>query len=156
MTWIRGHWRYLLVGFVTFSIGAVAGGGGKPNTTVTRTTTVAGPTRYKTRPAAARTIVKTRTVTTAAPAPKPASPPPAPASMSFSGNGGKKIGTINVPRDSTFKWTNDGQLFQTFDDNEGIGVNSQGHSGSSDLPAGSYTGVQINADGNWTVSIVPK
>ena len=43
-----------------------------------------------------------------------------------------------------------------FDDGGGFGIVSQAHSGTSDLSAGSYTSVQVNAIGNWTLSIIPK
>jgi curli biogenesis system outer membrane secretion channel CsgG len=80
------------------------------------------------------------------------------ASNSFSGNGGKNLGTITVNADSTVHWTNDGGLFQVFDSDAGLGltINSQGHSGTSALSAGTYHNVVVNADGNWTLQIVPS
>jgi hypothetical protein len=76
--------------------------------------------------------------------------------LSYSGNGSKTIGRIKIPQDSTLRWTNDGDLFQIFDDSFGLFVNSQAHSGDTDAPAGSYPGVMVNALGNWTITITPK
>ena len=61
-----------------------------------------------------------------------------------------------VPTDSTVRWTNDGGIFQVFDKDFAIGINSQAASGTSDLPAGTYSDVQINAAGNWTFKVVAK
>ena len=35
-------------------------------------------------------------------------------------------------------------------------INSQGHSGTSVVEPGTYTGVSVNADGNWTIKILPN
>jgi hypothetical protein len=120
--------------------------------TVTTTVTVTQPAKQPVKTA-------TSTVTTAAPA--PAASPSVPASggagvQTFSGNGSKNLADITVAKDSVVEWTNDGGLFQVFDSNLGIGINSQGHSGTSDLAAGTYTKVSVNAAGNWTIKIVPK
>ena len=78
------------------------------------------------------------------------------ATLTYSGNGGKTIGTIKIPMDSTLSWTNDGDLFTIFDDDASLFVNSQGASGTTDAPQGTYTGVLVNAIGNWTITITPK
>jgi hypothetical protein len=75
--------------------------------------------------------------------------------QSFSGNGGKNLGTIRVEKESNIEWTDDGGYFSMYT-SSGIPVNSQAHSGTSVLEAGNYSGVQINALGNWTIKIVPK
>jgi hypothetical protein len=75
--------------------------------------------------------------------------------QSFSGNGAKRLGTVTVNADSTVNWTNDGDIFQVFDNQSGFGINSQGHSGTSAVAAGTYTNVQVNAIGNWTLKISP-
>jgi hypothetical protein len=75
---------------------------------------------------------------------------------SFSGNGGKNLGTVHVPKDSTLRWTCDGDLFTVTDDTSGLFVNSQAHSGDSAVAAGTYTGVSVNALGNWTITISPN
>jgi hypothetical protein len=76
--------------------------------------------------------------------------------QTYSGNGSKKLGTITVATDSTVAWSDDGGLFQTIDKQEAIGIDSQAHRGTSDLPAGTYEEVEINAAGNWTFRITPK
>jgi len=75
--------------------------------------------------------------------------------QSYSGNGGKSLGTITVEKESTLEWTNDGSVFQIFT-SQGVPVNSQAHSGTTVLEAGTYHQFQINGDGNWTIKIVPK
>lgn len=37
-----------------------------------------------------------------------------------------------------------------------FGINSQGNAGTSQIAAGTYKGVEVNADGNWTLSITPN
>jgi hypothetical protein len=88
----------------------------------------------------------------------PTTPQAAPqrATLTFSGNGGKSLGNITVPNDSTLVWTDDGDVFDLNDDSYGIYVNSQGRSGTTDVPAGTYNHVTVNAVGNWTIKIVPK
>jgi hypothetical protein len=95
---------------------------------------------------------ESQTVTTTAAAQGPA----AGSTTRFSGNGGKRLGTIHVTRGATFVWTNDGGIFQVFDADAAIPVNSTSASGTSDLPTGTYKDVQVNAVGNWTIKIVPK
>jgi hypothetical protein len=51
-------------------------------------------------------------------------------------------GTVSVASDSTVYRTSDGQLFQVL----GFLINSQTHSGTSALPAGTYANVEVNAD----------
>jgi hypothetical protein len=157
MNWLQSHWRVMAIGFTGFVVGAVAAaGGGKPaNTTTiahtiidrqTDTVTVPGPIRIRTK-------VKMVPAPTATPA-RSSSQNSSETGRSFSGNGSKNLGTITVNHDSTVRWTNDGDLFQVFDDNFGFGINSQGGSGESALPAGTYSNVSVNAAGNWTLRIV--
>ncbi len=80
--------------------------------------------------------------------------PAAPATLRYSGNGGKALGTIRLSRRSVLSWTSDGLQFQIFANN-GIPVNSEAHSGSTVLSAGTYTHIQVNALANWTISIRP-
>jgi hypothetical protein len=81
----------------------------------------------------------------------PTSSSPTSAEQTFTGNGAKNLGTITVRSDSTIHWTNDGALFSVID----LGINSQAHSGTSALSAGTYRNVEVNALGNWTMKIVP-
>jgi hypothetical protein len=78
------------------------------------------------------------------------------ATLTFSGNGGKNLGTVDVPMDSTLTWTNDGDIFQIFSDEGGLFVNSQANSGTTDAPTGTYSGVLVNAIGNWMITIKPR
>jgi hypothetical protein len=73
----------------------------------------------------------------------------------FRGNGGKTLPSFTLRRESVLRWTNDGGIFQIFTSDD-VPVNSQGRSGTSILDAGTYRGVQVNALGNWTVSIRPR
>jgi hypothetical protein len=70
----------------------------------------------------------------------------------YSGNGGENLGTITISSSATLKWTNDGGLFSIIT-SEGVSVNSQASSGSSVLEAGTYHEFQVNAVGNWTITI---
>jgi len=76
--------------------------------------------------------------------------------LRFSGNGGKNLGTIKLPKDSRLTWTNDGDLFTVMDEELGFSVNSQGKRGSSEVEAGTYRKVGVNAIGNWTMTIKPR
>jgi hypothetical protein len=73
----------------------------------------------------------------------------------FSGNGGKNLGTIHIAKESVLTWTCDGDIFQIFSD-EGVPANSQAHKGTTVLDAGTYHHFQVNAIGNWTISIKAK
>lgn len=76
--------------------------------------------------------------------------------LTFSGNGSKSLGTITVPYDAVLKWTNEGDLFQVNDDDFEIFVSSEAKSGDSAVDKGTYKGVDVNGDGNWTIRIEPK
>ncbi len=76
--------------------------------------------------------------------------------QSFSGNGSKNIGTIEISEESVLEWTNDGELFQMWDADFGLHVNSQGDSGDTVVAPGTYTKVEVNALGNWTIEIRPR
>jgi hypothetical protein len=67
---------------------------------------------------------------------------------------GEKLPPIKVAEDSTLKWTNNGDLFQIFEDSGTINVNSQASSGDTFVPAGTYT-LDVNAVGAWTITITP-
>lgn len=160
--WWQHSWGAAVIGIVGLLVGVGAGigaSGSSSTKTITaegRTTTVQAappPTRTVTH-----VVVHTHTVTqTQAAAPTESSPNGGSGAevQTFSGNGGKSLGTITVAKESTLEWTNDGAIFQIYT-NAGVPVNSQAHSGSSVLEAGSYSSFQINAVGNWTIKIVPK
>lgn len=74
----------------------------------------------------------------------------------FSGSGLKNLGTIRISRGSTLKWTNDGDLFQIFTGEGEVLANSQANSGDTYVGPGTYTDVEVNAIGNWTITISPE
>lgn len=75
---------------------------------------------------------------------------------SFSGSGLKNLGTIRITRGSTLKWTNDGDIFQIFTGDADVWANSQANSGDTYVGPGTYTDVEVNAIGNWTITISPE
>jgi hypothetical protein len=114
-------------------------------TTVSHTTTVTKVKHGPPPPPVTSTV--THTVT---------APPEPAAGLSWSGNGGENIGTVHVPQDSVIQWTDDGGLFAILDDENAVEVNSEGHSGTSAISAGTYHHFQVNADGNWTIKILAQ
>jgi len=152
MVWLRAHWQALLVGIFVFlvgiGIGAAGGGSSKTKTVTPKALTV---TNVSTKISTVTRTIKHRPKPPPPPVAKPPPPPPA-AALQFSGNGGKDLAPIHVAHDSTLFWTNDGDLFSLNDPDYNVSVNSQGHSGSTFVPAGTYR-LSINAIGNWTISI---
>lgn len=77
----------------------------------------------------------------------------------FSGSGGLTLAPFTLSKDSDLTWSSTGQLFQIFDDGDpesgGVPVNSQAASGKSFISAGRHK-FQVNADGNWTITIKPR
>jgi hypothetical protein len=142
----------------TIGVAALAGCGSTKTITQTNTVIQTHTVTVVRRAAAAAPRTITKTVAAAAPAPAPsssASPGSGGGGQSWSGNGTRKIGTITVQQDSEIKWTNDGGLFQIFDNENAVEVNSQASSGQSAISAGTYHAFEVNAAGNWTVQIVP-
>jgi hypothetical protein len=145
---------------VVVSIALVVAGCGSTRTVTDTSTTTQTTTETDTvtvtkhgPPPPAKTVTTTLT-TTATPASSSGSS--SAGGLSWSGNGGEHIGTINVPQDSEIQWTNDGSIFQVFDNENGPEVNSQASSGQSAISAGTYHGFEVNAVGNWTIKIVPQ
>lgn len=151
--WLRRHWKWMVAGVVGLIIGAAAGAGGE--STSTSTTTVASVTTHtETQTQTQEPTTVTETVTEAGTATAPPTQE-AGGGEKFSGNGGKNLGTITVSKPSTLKWTNDGDLFQLFDADFKLSVNSQAHSGDTAVDPGTYNRVEVNAIGNWTIQITP-
>ena len=156
MVWFKSHWKAIGVSTLLFFLGAAIGTSGSSSssstTTIIRDHTVT--TQGATPIASTVTETQTETVTTklrVKPKPKPATK-----KISFSGNGGETLPAFTVGHDSTLRWTNDGALFQILDisdDFPGINVNSQAHSGTTAVSAGPYSKIQVNAIGNWTITI---
>jgi hypothetical protein len=72
----------------------------------------------------------------------------------FRGNGGKALPSFRLSSGKTMYWTNTGALFQTFPAGATLNgmVNSQGHRGTTHLPAGPYQ-LYVNAAGSWSITI---
>jgi hypothetical protein len=133
----------------TMALGACGGGGGgkqaAKNTTSTAET-VSTPAKGK----AARTSRSKRPSLASTPA----------TTLKFSGTGPIDIGKpapLRIPTNSTIKWTNDGPVFQIIPASIKVRspVNSRAHSGEAKIGKGAYHGFLVNADGHWTVTIVP-
>lgn len=137
-------------------IGLAAGADESGTTTVTETVTEAA------APAEPRTVTETVTRTRTVRAPAPAAGGGGGGgggggqALSYEGNGSRNLGTVTVARDSTLRWTNDGPLFQIFDDNFGLTLSSQAGSGETFVAAGSYPSVTVNAVGSWSIRITPN
>jgi hypothetical protein len=139
---------------------SIAAGGGSAGTT--KTVTVGS--KQASAPAEMKTVTNTVTVdhtkTVKAAAPKPA-PTPQPVASSgpsgaqtFTGNGGRKLKPFKIAAPANLRWTNDGDIFQVFDIDNGVTINSQAHKGESYLESGTYT-LDVNAIGTWTIRIEP-
>jgi hypothetical protein len=70
----------------------------------------------------------------------------------FRGNGAKALPPFRLARGKTMRWTNTGQIFQTFSSGLNGNVNSQARRGTTYLPPGRYA-LYVNAIGNWTIEI---
>jgi hypothetical protein len=150
-------------GFFVLILVSIAAGGG--STSSTKTVTV-GSERASASPET-KTVTVTNTVTVnhtktiKAAAPKPV-PTPQPAASSgssaatrtFAGNGGRKLKPFKVDEPANMTWTNDGAIFQVFDIDNGVTINSQAHKGENYIEAGTYT-LDVNAIGNWMIRIEP-
>jgi hypothetical protein len=151
MGWIRRHWKAVLACAVLFVLGAgMAGAGGSGTKTVIKQ--VASPTETVTVTSPPETVVSTVTkVKRVVVKPKP-KPRPQPSGHSYSGSGGTTIQVI-VSRSGSVRWTNDGDIFQTWPKDmtsNDFFINSQAHAGTIFVAAGRYT-LTVNAIGNWTI-----
>jgi len=151
-SWWRRNWKWFAGGVIGFIVGAVAGAGGEGGTS---TETVASVKTVPTTVTQTHTETVTKTQTAPQTGPSNGGGGGGGGTQSFEGNGGKNLGTITVDAPSTLKWTNDGDLFQIFDEEGGITVNSQAHSGDTHVDSGTYHRVEVNAIGNWTIRITP-
>lgn len=145
----------------------VAGCGSSSTKTIERVTTQPAPSARTVTQTQTHTVTRTidtrkprivvhnhtRTITVQHTTTVPAAAFPA---HTYSGNGGETIGTVHVGTDSVIEWTNDGEIFSILDNENAVEVNSQAHVGQSSLPAGTYHDFKVNAEGNWTVKIVPQ
>jgi hypothetical protein len=84
-------------------------------------------------------------------------PPPPPAAASktirFSGNGTRQLPPVKVAKDSTLRWTHDGEFgFDLSDEDLDVNVSSEAAKGETYVPAGTYQ-FDVSADGNGTIVI---
>ena len=124
------------------------------DTTITRVTTHALTETQTETTTVAEVHTETETQTETATV-REDTPVPGDSDQTFSGNGSESLGTLEVPVDSTLEWTNDGALFQIFDESFGIAVSSLAPNGSTTVAAGTYPNVLVNAVGSWTITISP-
>ena len=171
--WWQDAWGTVLVGVLALIIGGLIGvavgrSGNGAGRTVTEKQQAEAQTvthaNTRTVLAPPRVIVHTHTVTVTnqVSTPAPASsaqgaenPGGRPEEQTYRGSGSKNLGGVNVQRESTLEWTNDGASFSIVT-NEGTLVNSSTHSGTTVLQQGMYNKFEVNANGNWTLKIVPK
>lgn len=155
MTWLRRHWKLVLVVTVIFFTGVAIGqtGGDTPAAADPGTVTQ---TEISTFTSSEPVQTVTDTVTKQVTVKQKPKPRPKPQTIHFSGNGGKTLPAFTVSHDATLRWTCDGAIFQLFDLSgsfSGINVNSQAHRGSTSVSAGRYSKITVNAIGNWTITI---
>ncbi|MEI7889500.1 MAG: hypothetical protein WCI34_04230 [Actinomycetes bacterium] len=96
------------------------------------------------------TPTKTVTVTATAAAPESKS-----ATSSFSGNGTQNLGDLRISSASTLSWRNDGLIFGVMTVGGDVWVQSQGHSGTTEIANGEYRSVKVVAQGSWSIKITP-
>lgn len=155
MAWFKSHWKAVGVSVLVFFLGAAIGTSG--SSSKSSTTTIIRDHTVSVSGASPIASTVTETVTSTVKVKAKPKPKPAAKKISFSGNGGETLPAFVVGHDSTLRWTNDGAIFQIFDmtpnDFGGIEVNSQAHSGSTAVSAGRYSKIEVNAIGNWTITI---
>jgi hypothetical protein len=154
--WFEDYWRYLVTAVAGLAVGAAAAVGVATEVPGLQSTESSTVLRIRTEtatgtPTDAQTSTQTATAQGGAIATVPAS-----GSVSYSGNGGKNLGTITVSSSSRLHWTNDGALIQINDDGHGIAVDSEAHSGTTAVEPETYKNVNVNASGDWTITIEPR
>jgi hypothetical protein len=163
----RRRWALPLIGLVGLGagllIGLVASGDGDTETTTTTvvstTTRDGGDGGKRTRTVRrgrtrTRTVVRTQTVTVGGDGGgRPVSVPGG--GRSFSGRNGRTIGTLRVPRKSTIRWTNKGDVFTLLSERQ-IHVSSTKRRGTAALQRGTYNDFRVAALGSWTLRIIPR
>jgi len=71
----------------------------------------------------------------------------------FAGNGSRTLGNIRVGSPATPRWTNSGTRFRLLFDGGAQAIDATSHAGQTFVPAGTYSQVTVQADGNWTIRI---
>ena len=133
------RWRAALAGVALLAVGVAAGLVVAPTKTETWTTTVTSPDQPG-----------------SAPAPQPETPSDRPAQgskLSFSGTGPRALGTVQVTRAGTIRWTSEGGGLKVVYGSGQLVLNSTGRSGRIFAPAGTYRHVRVIAPGHWTLRV---
>lgn len=144
-------------GGLGYAIGASGKGSAQTQTvareggaqTVTHTVTHSAPSHT-------RVVIRTHTVTVTNPAPRSATP--GGGGANYAGSGTSNVGTISVPRESTLRWTCEGEcarfsIVNSPRDENSIGLKSGGRSGTTHIAAGTYREVRVVSSGTWSFAI---
>jgi hypothetical protein len=78
-----------------------------------------------------------------------------PPAREFSGNGNATLGTVNLSRPATVKWTTTGQIELRFG-RESFPIVAPSPSGQLAVPPYSFEQVRVIAKGRWTITITPQ
>ena len=141
-----------VIGVVGLTLSGCGGGSAKPvpaGTTTGAGTTAAGGTGTTPAPIAGKKPKRTSLAATPA------------KTLTYSGTGPKELGVVRIPVKSTLEWTNDApaavRLFQIIPASAKVQspVNSRDAAGRALIAKGAYHGFLVNADGKWTLKIVP-
>jgi hypothetical protein len=165
--WWQHQWALAAVALLALLAGAALGyaigsSEGGSTRTVARETATQALTHTVTHTAAPTTsvVVHTSTVTVTRPSAPPSSAGESGAGegAAHSGSGTMNVGTLEVPRSSTLRWTCEGQcgrfsIFNSPSDENSISLTSGGHSGSTPISAGTYHEVRVVTKGSWTFRI---
>lgn len=120
----------------------------------TVTVTTPGKTKTVKTRGKTKTVFETKTVRAPAAPASDGSSDSSSEGRTFSGNGARKLEPFTIDEPANLKWTNDGDIFQIFDIENGLVINSDASSGENDMEPGTYT-LDVNALGNWTIEVVP-
>jgi hypothetical protein len=137
-------------------VGVTAGRKTTTTTVVSNNTVATTVTETQTETQVVRKPARTVTVNPAS------SAGPSGGGRTYSGNGDKNFGTIDVPVDSTLKWTCQCDPTNGFylssdinDQGNDISIQQNGSSGESAVSAGTYRNVHSIGNGTFTFRIVP-
>jgi hypothetical protein len=75
-------------------------------------------------------------------------------SRKFAGHGTKRLGTLELRRQSELRWTNTQGLFLILFNGNGEAVHSTAHAGKLIVPGGTFHGVE-GRGARWTIELTP-
>lgn len=159
----QARWMTFALLGATLALTPVGCGGSSTHKTASTTTATTGTSETTATGKAGTSKSKRRTTgtgkrtTSTTPKSPPLSQTPAQV-LSYAGIGVLELGTVRLPKDSTIRWTNDGQLFQIIPASVKVQspVNSMAHSGTAQIKKGAYHGFLVNAVGHWKLTITPN